>query len=148
MNFKEKVIQAATSALEEKITITQKEMQAAQASANEETKSSAGNKYETGRAMSQNERDRHAQKLAQLLQMKKALISIKLEPYEKVQIGSLVQTESAIYFLATGLGIIHVENQKVAVISAASPVGQAIIDKKEGDKFSLMQKAELILRIE
>ena len=63
--------------LTEKIRVAETAMQAAQASANEETKSSAGDKYETGRAMAQNDRDMYAR---QFLQLKQEL-QIKLQQH-------------------------------------------------------------------
>nr|GFD49124.1 hypothetical protein [Tanacetum cinerariifolium] len=53
-------------------------MAAAQESSNSETKSSAGDKYETGREMANQERDRHA---AQLYEAQKLLADLqKINP--------------------------------------------------------------------
>ena len=51
-------------------------MDGAQQSANQEEKSSAGDKYETGRAMAQIARDQAAQQLDEALKLKNALDQI------------------------------------------------------------------------
>ena len=54
---KEKIFQAVKKILEERITICQQKIDNAQQAANEEEKSSAGDKYETTMAMLQGEKD-------------------------------------------------------------------------------------------
>ncbi|WP_258539158.1 hypothetical protein [Chitinophaga oryzae] len=47
----------------QRIAVTQRAMDEAQAAANQESKSSVGDKYETARAMSHMEKDMHARQL-------------------------------------------------------------------------------------
>ena len=148
MTIKQKILQQSISLVGGKIAVAKKEMEAAQASANEETKSSAGDKYETGRAMSQNERDMHARKLSQLLEMKNALVNIDgNKRYESGQIGALVETNSMSYLIATGLGIIQVDDMSIAVISGASPMGQVLLNKKVGETLNVQGKKQTIQSI-
>ena len=68
-------------------------MNDAQRSANEEGKSSAGDKYETGRAMMQIERDKAANQLEEALKLKRILDQIQPEvQHERILIGSVVIT--------------------------------------------------------
>ncbi len=149
MNFKEQLVESILETIDKKILVAQSEMKAAQASANEETKSSAGDKYETGRAMSQNERDMHAKKMTQLIEMKKSLLSIDFDTkHEVVKIGSMVRTESMVYLISVGLGIIELNDTKIAVISVGSPVGQALMGKKADEFLELQGKKQKILTLE
>lgn len=145
---KTKVHQACLKALEAKIDIAKKGMEEAQASANNETKSSAGDKYETGRAMSQRERDLHARQLAELMNIKKTLSSIDpSRKCPKVELGALVETESTIFYIAGSLGALKVEETQVMVISAISPIAQLILDQKKGFAFEWMKKSNSLLAI-
>ena len=57
---KKQLYDLCQAVVQQRIDTARHAMTAAQESANEEGKSSAGDKYETGRAMAQIERDRHA----------------------------------------------------------------------------------------
>ncbi|MDP4680950.1 MAG: 3-oxoacyl-ACP synthase [Cyclobacteriaceae bacterium] len=120
--------------VDEKIKIAQDAMLAAQDSANAEGKSTAGDKYDTARAMSHIERDMYAKQLAESLQLKKVLDEIDVtKKSEKIKLGSLVKTSMGNYFLSAGLGIIKLEEETVFALSPFSPIGNLILGKKIGD---------------
>lgn len=106
-----------------------------------ETKSSAGDKHETGRAMLQLEMEKAGQQLEGIYQMKNILAKIKLkDTSELVKLGSLIATNQAIYFLAISVGEIIIENQKYYAISPSSPIGKMLLGKKVGDAFAFNGK--------
>lgn len=145
---KKKVHSACLDVLDKKIIIARNGMEEAQASANNETKSSAGDKYETGRAMSQRERDLHARQLAELMNMKKTLTNIDPnKSCSKVELGAWVETETNSFYISASLGAVEVGNQKVMAISAISPIAQAMLDKKAGDTFEWMRKVNRIMGV-
>lgn len=110
-------------------------MEAAQAAANEESKSSAGDKYETGRAMAQLERDRHAQLLAEALKLQQELDRIDAgKAYTSVQPGSLVITSQGKYFIAISAGKISVDQTDYFAVSAASPIGIQLNRKQANEE--------------
>lgn len=132
----------------EKIEVTQANMAAAQASANNETKSSAGDKYETGRAMGQRERDLHARQFSELLNKQKIFLNINVEKaYETVELGSVVQTASGWFFISASFGVIDLDGQPIMAISAIAPISQAMLGKKQGDQFDWMKKRQEILAV-
>lgn len=109
-------------------------MEAAQESANSESKSSAGDKYETGRAMAQLERDRHAQLLAQARNMEQELIRVNVEkPYETIQPGSLVKTNRGSFFISISAGKLTVAGVDYFAVSPASPIATILSGHKAGD---------------
>jgi transcription elongation GreA/GreB family factor len=119
-----------------------------QASANEETKSSAGDKYETGRAMMQLEIEKHAMQLAALSKQKQTLDKINPEiEFKTVQLGALVITDRANYFLAISAGQFVVDNKKYVCISLSSPIGAKLLGLKAGDSFSFNQQNQLIAEV-
>lgn len=145
---KTKVHETCLEILEQKIVIARQGMEEAQASANNETKSSAGDKYETGRAMSQRERDLHARQLAELMNMKKTLATVDpRKTCSKVELGALVKTETSVFYISVSLGAVEIENQKFMAISAISPIAQAILNKKANDSFEWMKKETNILQV-
>jgi hypothetical protein len=99
-----------------------------------ETKSSAGDKHETGRAMLQLEMEKASQQLASINQMKEVLNRIVVEKTTKtICLGSLIITDKANYFLAISSGKITIENIEYFSVSTNSPIGQQMLGKKEGD---------------
>ncbi len=65
-SIKTRLLALCHNYVDQRITNSKQAMDDAQAAANEEGKSSAGDKYETGRAMAQIERDKAAQQLCKL----------------------------------------------------------------------------------
>ncbi len=103
-----------------------------------ETKSSAGDKHETGRAMLQLEMEKASQQIAVVQQMKEILHRINPDDLsEVIRLGSLVHTNKATYYLSISLGAVAVENDMYFVISSSSPIGKLLIGKKANDIIQL-----------
>lgn len=149
MRSKKEVFECCKAVLNEKIEMAKAGMEAAQESANNETKSSAGDKYETGRAMSQNERDLFAKQLVEQVNQLKGLLTI--DPSKKmdsVEVGSLVETKSGVFFISVSLGLVKLKAGETAmVISPISPIAQLMLEKKEGGSFVWQGKEQSILSI-
>jgi len=106
----------------------------AQLSANEETKSSAGDKYETGRAMAQLEIEKNAQQLAESLKIKGALDQMRIDDTpETVQSGSLVATDRGIYFIAISMGKVELNGEPYVIVAPASPLGKQLMGLRIGE---------------
>jgi len=111
-----------------------KEIAATLEARNSDTKSSAGDKHEVGRAMVQQELDQLETQLAKVQVMQQELARVPLERvYEHAGFGSLVGTDQGNYFIAIGLGAVEVDGERCYAVSLASPIGQALKDKKAGD---------------
>ncbi|MEZ4737929.1 MAG: 3-oxoacyl-ACP synthase [Flavobacteriales bacterium] len=99
-----------------------------------DTKSSAGDKHEVGRAMVQQELDKLEEQRAKSITLQQELDRVPLDRmYDRVAFGSLVRTDQGSYFIAIGLGAMEVDGGKVYAISLASPIGQVLKDKRVGD---------------
>ena len=119
--------------LSEKAETAGQAIASAKESRNNDTKSSAGDKFETGRAMMQMEMDKSQMQLSKILEQQKDLTGIDLtKTYTKVEYGSLVQTNGGWYFMSIGYGKVTVSNNNYYVISMASPIGQALKGKEAG----------------
>lgn len=128
------LLKAGYDQVNDRITVIKKALQSVQEAANQETKSSAGDKYETGRAMMHLEKEKLSGQMAEALKMKQALDVINPEKtWERAELGALVQTAQASYFLSVSLGKLEVAGQTVFAISPASPIGRQLLGKKVGD---------------
>lgn len=104
---------------------------------NNDTKSSMGDKYETGREMLQQEINNLQRQLNEVLNQQGALQKITSEPSEKVQNGALVKTNRGLFYVSASIGEIIFENQKIMTVSAESPLVKAMFGKKMGDSFTI-----------
>lgn len=128
----------------QRIASSNKAMDDAQAAANQEGKSSAGDKYETSRAMSHLEKEMHARQLLAHQQDLNALRTINVQSiYIAPAPGAFVQTSKGSFFIAAGLGKQTVNGELVIFLSPISPLAQQLIKKKVGDEFDFMGKSTI-----
>ena len=131
--------------VEQRIETTQSAITQAQWSANEETKSSAGDKYETGRALMQIEIEKNTAQINEAHKLKKALQLIKPDlTTSQVQSGSLVLTNLGNYYLSVGAGQCTLDGKVYFLISPASPIGMKMLKLKAGDEFDLNGRRYLL----
>ena len=132
----------------EKIRVIEDALKETQSSANSNTKSSAGDKHETSRAMAHLENERLAGQLANLQAQLDVLFKINPEiTSEKVSFGSVVKTEKNTFFISTGLGKIQKNGNSFFAIATNSPIGIQMIKKEINDSFKIGNKKETILKI-
>lgn len=123
--------------LAQKVSSIQADIASTLHARNTDTKSSAGDKHEVGRAMIQQELDQQEAQLAKLQGLQHELARVPLERvFDRVAFGSLVSTDQGSYFIAIGLGQVEVSGETCFAISLASPIGQALKDKQVGDMVS------------
>lgn len=102
-----------------------------------ETKSSAGDKHETGRAMVQLEREKAGMQLAEVQKLEKILHKINpTNTSSIICLGSLVTTNKAKYYMAISAGAIILENITYYAIGIHTPVGKKLLGKKTGDQIT------------
>lgn len=132
----------------QRIATARQAMESAQESANEESKSSAGDKYETGRAMAQLERDRHAQLLAEARKLEQELTRLNVaKVYEISQPGSLVTTDRGTFFISISAGKLTSNGHDYFAISAASPIGTLLGGHKAGDSVTFNKLTYRVIRV-
>lgn len=147
--MKQEIHQLCLQKLESNIQQLEKAIADIQSAANQETKSSAGDKYETGRAMMQQEKDKLSARLAtnlnqlsQLKQLKPALSK------EQVENGSLVQTNEGLFYFAAAIGKLQLGGKKCFVISLDSPLAKALWHKKKGEIIDFQGRKIRIVEIQ
>ncbi|HCW06085.1 MAG TPA: 3-oxoacyl-ACP synthase [Cytophagales bacterium] len=121
--------------VQKRMDAAQQAMASAQEAANAEEKSSAGDKYETGRAMAQIARDQAAQQLAEALKLKEVLLQINpASSSSKIMLGSLVITNQNAFYISISAGELMIDNEKYFAVSAQSPIGQKLIGLTENSE--------------
>ncbi|WP_405326315.1 3-oxoacyl-ACP synthase [Leeuwenhoekiella sp. LLG6367-2.1] len=97
-------------------------------------KSSAGDKYETGVEMIQQEMERTQGQIDQAEKQKEILNRISLTPNAVIGEGSLVITDKASYFIGIPFGELKLATGNIYCISSASPMGEVLNGSQANDK--------------
>jgi transcription elongation GreA/GreB family factor len=148
LDIKSQLLQYCKTQIDERIQRSRESIQFAQEAANTEEKSSAGDKYETGRAMAQRERDQAAGQLAEALKLKDVLD--RINPSVKaiqVSLGSLIISDKGKFYIAISLGSLKLDGVNYFIISQESPIGKLLINKTTQDNFPFNNENHTILEI-
>jgi transcription elongation GreA/GreB family factor len=117
----------------------------AQQASNNDTKSSAGDKYETGREMAQQETNRN---LAQLNEANKLMVALNQVGVKSsaatADTGSLVTTNNGDFYIAISAGSLLLNGKNYFAVSPVSPIGLKLKGKRAGEEFNLNGKTYLI----
>ena len=147
--MKEQLFQACENYLNQRINRILAAMKDLEESLENESKSSAGDKYETGREMINLEFEKLTGQLREFRKLEATLnMARKIAPSNTIQLGSLVKTSVANYFIVIPAGEISAGNEKFYAIGANSPVAQALLGKKKKESFDFKGKTNEILFVE
>lgn len=105
-----------------------------------ESKSSVGDKYETGRAMMHMEQEKLSHQLNNAKEQLALLNKLSFQNTATIRLGSFIETSIGNFYLAVAIGKLNVEDQSVFVISPRSPIGQLLMGKKENDTIFFNKK--------
>ncbi|PCH51486.1 MAG: 3-oxoacyl-ACP synthase [Flavobacteriaceae bacterium] len=135
LDIKKKLYEACLFFVEEKHHTVTSIIESNKKALFSETKSSAGDKHETGRAMLQLEMEKASQQLAVIIEMKEVLAKIKIQKTSNIScLGSLIITNKVSYYLAISTGKITIENTDYYAVSTNSPIGKQLLGKRIGDR--------------
>jgi transcription elongation GreA/GreB family factor len=147
-DLKKQLHQLCTDFVQQRMANVQQAILSAEQSAAEDTKSSAGDKYETGREMLQQEKDRG---MAQLTEANKLLIALNristAGKSAKAEEGSVVNTNNGNFYISVSAGSLTLGGETYFAISAASPVGARLTGCKQGDEFTFNGKLYQVLQV-
>jgi hypothetical protein len=143
--FKNRLKLAGQHIIEQRIASAKTLIDNAQEAANSEEKSSAGDKYETARAMNQLEKEMHSKQLAQQIKELALLHEVKTDVvYTKVVPGACIECAGMIFFIAAGLGKQTIEEKLILFLSPLAPLAKTLYNKKTGDPFLFSGKEVII----
>jgi len=139
--LKEQVKSACQELLKHRIDSLIADEKSAKASAESDTKSSAGDKHETAREMVQQEREMIGRRISEAEKQMADLIKIiETDSSNVIQAGSLIYSTLGWMYLSISLGSVMIEDLKVNIVSMDSPVGKLLKGKKVGDAIELNGK--------
>lgn len=112
----------------------------------EESKSSAGDKHETGRAMLQIDRENAGNQLREIEAVKCILQKIDVTIIsDYIRLGSLVNTNQGYYFISISTGAIVCNSNTYYCVALHSPIGKLLAGKRKGDTIHF-NNIEIIIR--
>ena len=141
IRIKEELYKQCLQYVDECINTAQRAIDDARESANDDTKSSAGDKFETGREMMQQEIDRNRKQLEEAKKMR--LVLEQIEDYQVSEIvhsGSLVITNFGKFYICISRGQIQFDEINYFAISAVSPIGLKLMRQRVGFEFDFNGK--------
>ena len=145
VNYKKRLLNQCVEMIEQRIAAAVMAIENAQSAANAEEKSSAGDKYETSRAMSHLEKDMYSRQLLANQQELEALLNVDCDMlYGNITMGSIVFCKEYAFFIAAGLGKINFEGIEVYLVSPVAPMAKLMFNKKVGAFFAF-NKMELLI---
>ncbi|WP_026899193.1 hypothetical protein [Daejeonella oryzae] len=134
--------------INERIKTAENAIEAARESANDDTKSSAGDKYETGREMMQQEINRNTLQLHEARKLQQILQSINPEHSAGfIRNGSLVITNHGNFYISISAGHLVIDGTDYFAVSTSSPIGAILIKSGLGDTFDFNGKKFTVLDI-
>lgn len=135
--FKKTTYQAVQAILDDKMAELNETSERLSQSKNSESKSTAGDKHETGRAMMHLEEEKLSRQMTETTKLRNILA--KLDPTIKCEtavLGALIDTSKGWFYLSVGLGNTKVGDDSVVVISLGSPIGHLFFGTQAGDSFT------------
>jgi transcription elongation GreA/GreB family factor len=135
-NIKEELYMICKKIVKEKLTNVNEIIKSNQIALQTETKSSAGDKHETGRAMLQLEMEKVSQQFNSINKMQIVVQKIPhVNNTHTISLGSVVHTSFQNYYLSISVGEVKVMGQNIYCISTLSPIGKELLGKQKGDTF-------------
>ncbi|MVN22613.1 3-oxoacyl-ACP synthase [Mucilaginibacter arboris] len=148
MKIKQQLYQLCAEQILSRIKDAETAIAEARKASENDTKSSAGDKYETGRAMMQQEIDLNSRQLLEARKLQALLQQVNVDTiHTEAQAGSLVETDQENFYLAVSAGALFIDAKRYYAISVASPIGLQLKGKKAGEIFKLNGKEFKILKV-
>ncbi len=145
MNIKQELYNVCQDFVTNKLQTIEQTILSNKNALSSETKSSAGDKHETGRAMLQLEMEKAGQQLKVVNEMQQQINRINSNNIsEIVCLGSVIQTEQTNYYLAISIGKIETNGGIYFAISVQSPIGKLLLGKSKGDLLTFNNQQILI----
>ena len=147
LDFKENLHRYCVSLVQDKLNVLKQQIAARKHDLESASKSSAGDKHETSRAMIHLEQEKLGLQFIEVKKQNNLLAQITLKQHSTFKSGSLIHTPKALFYIAVGLGKITFQNKDVYVISPISSLAQAFLNSKSLDSVSFQTSNYSILSL-
>lgn len=147
--MKNKVYDTCVAMLDERIHSLRQQLHELVEGAKNDSKSTAGDKHETARAMMQIEQEKLANQLNLLLAQEQSLKRIDPQAkHDVVANGSLVKTDRGYIFIGVPLGKVKVDGVDVMCLTMQSPLGVQMNGRRAGERVVVNGFAYLLAHVE
>ena len=148
ISFKRRLKDYCVELLGKRLDTVEKLVAEAQESANNEGKSSAGDKYETSRAMGHLQKEMYQQQSQKIRHelLKASSSETALQP-GIIKRGTVIMTDQLCIFICVGLGKKSLDNRTVLFVSDEAPLYHLLYNKSEGEVFVVDKHEHLIREI-
>ncbi|NNC69641.1 MAG: 3-oxoacyl-ACP synthase [Flavobacteriaceae bacterium] len=144
MQLKKQLYQACQDFVKDKEEEILKTLKSNQEALAAETKSSAGDKHETGRAMLQLEMEKASQQWEGILKMKPVLQRVDTSRISDIAaLGSVIITDKANYYLTISAGALSINEKIYYAVSVNSPIGTLLLGRNAGDVITLNNEIKI-----
>ena len=148
MNIKEELFKKCVAYVNKRMETVEEIISSNKKALQSETKSSAGDKHETGRAMLQLEMEKASQQLSGIEKLKETLSKVNLEGITNAaHLGNVIITDKNLYFLSISSGQIVIATKTYFSVSVSSPIGRLLLGKKVGESFVFNNNKQIIKEI-
>jgi hypothetical protein len=144
---KKAFFQHISTTISEKITSLQGDISDLQKGMADDSKSSAGDKFETAREMAQQELVKLTAQLNEQQRLKGLVDNQSTEPATQVQLGAVIQTNKGLFLMGIPIGNNTFEGKNIIGIGLGAPLGQLLLHKKKGDSVLFNNQQFLIEEI-
>lgn len=135
---KEELLAHITQLVQDKIKGIEDQFDALNESLQSASKSSAGDKHETSRAMVHLEQEQLSKQLTVLKTQQEGIEKLKqIKSGSDIQYGSLVETNNGFYLIGIGIGVIEFNNNTIYCLSGTAPIVNQFNGKTIGDQIQI-----------
>lgn len=124
-----------STTISEKITSLQVDIADLKKGIAEDSKSSAGDKFETAREMAQQELVKLSTQLNEQQRLKSLVDNQSSESTTQVSLGAVIQTNKGVFLVGIPIGTNTFEGKNIIGIGLSAPLGQLLLHKKKKDQF-------------
>ena len=137
--IKEHLLLSCEQQIMQKYIIVQDKIKSIVASLDDDTKSSAGDKHQTARAMLQLDREQAGERLVEIEKTLEVLFtkSILQKQQLHAHLGSLVTTNKGLFFLSISLGVVTHQKTLTIVLAYKHQLANCYLENKLGTLFVL-----------
>lgn len=147
--MKQKVLEYYKQLVQDRIDVYQDLIESLATDAQNDAKSSAGDKHETALSMMQLEQEKLTYKLLESITHLKTLATIDgLKKHTVIGVGSLVKVNDLTLLISVALPKINLDNQTVFAVSPDSPLARQLMGKSLAYQFELNGKEYLVKAVE
>lgn len=145
LDDKKRLLEACLAPVRSRIEQINGSLEQAREASLQETKSSAGDKYETGREMMRIQSDMQALHLYEAQDLLHRLERVDVsQVHTSVRPGAVVLTDVGLYFISQSIGPVVLDGLEYQTMSLASPLGKVIKGLSCGESAPFRERTVLV----